>query len=47
MGLKERGMGKIIELIIAVVTFATEILRGKNKRNGRKGNDDKGAAKKK
>ena len=29
-------MAKIIELIIAVITFATEILRGKNKRNGRK-----------
>ncbi len=40
-------MGKIIELIIVIVTFATEILRGKNKGNGRKGNDDKGIAEEK
>ncbi len=38
-------MGKIIELIIAVVTFATEILRGKNKRKERKGNDQQRTAK--
>ncbi len=39
-------MGKIIELIIVAIAFATEILRGKNNKNGRK-NDDKGASKKK
>ncbi len=44
--LKERGMGKIIELIIVIVTLATEILRGKNKGKERKGNDIKGTAKK-
>ena len=39
---------KTLELIIAIVAFATEILvviKDKLK-NGRKGNDDKGASKK-
>ncbi len=38
-------MGKIIDLIVAVITIATEILRGKNK--GGKGHDYKRAAKEK
>jgi hypothetical protein len=38
---------KTVEIIIAVIAFATEILRViKEKMNGRKGNDDKGSSKK-
>jgi hypothetical protein len=39
---------RTVEIIIAVIAFVTEILRViKDKMNGRKGNDDKGAAKEK
>jgi hypothetical protein len=39
---------KTVEIIIAVIAFVTEILRViKEKMNGRKGNDDKGASKEK